>query len=115
MPFGGYGDAAEYDPVSKKVIGMHSQAIYVFDPETRKSTKIQDDVTDKFHVTHYSGTIVCFPPDQSLYVIPANKEVWKMTLRWEEFCKSTITKLDPGGTKPPESECARSPTIRRKR
>jgi hypothetical protein len=105
-PFGGYGDAAAYDPVSKKIIGMHSQSIYVFDPETRQSKMFLDNISDRFHVTHYAGTIVYYPPDQSLYVIPANKEIWKLALDRQDFSRSKITKLAPGGSKPPESECA---------
>jgi hypothetical protein len=106
VPFGGYGDAAAYDPVSKKIIGMAGQSIYVFDPETRMSKKILDDISDRFKVTHYSGTIVYYPPDQSMYVIPANKEIWKLELDRGDFSHSKITKLAPSGGKPPESECA---------
>lgn len=105
-PFGGYGAASEYDPISKKIIGNAGQSIFLFDPETRKTEKILDDVIDKFHVTSYSGTLVYYPPDQAMYGIPDKKEIWKLELNRQNFKQSKITKLTPKGEIPKESECA---------
>lgn len=105
-PFGGYGGAAEYDPVSKKVIGSQGQGVFVFDPETRKSSKILDDISDKFKVSVYSGTMMYCPLDTHIYAIPAKMFVWRLELDRQDFKKSKIVKLEPSGEAPPERECA---------
>ncbi len=104
-PFGGYGGAAEYDPVSKKVIGSAGQRVFVCDPDTGKSAKILDDITDKHKVKCYSGTMVYFPPDRKMYCIPASKKIWSLELNRAQWGKSKITVLNPSGQCPP-SECA---------
>jgi hypothetical protein len=105
-PFGGYGAVSEYDPISKMVIGQAGQGLFMFDCETRKTVKILDDIADKFKVSAYSGTLVYCPIDQCMYGIPDKKDIWKLELDRQSFNKSKITKLTPGGEKPPESECA---------
>ena len=104
-PFGGYGGVAEYDPVSKKVIGTVSQTISIYDPEKGQSRKILDDISDKFKVSGYSGTLVYFPPDQKMYCIPASKKVWSLELNRSDFTKSKIAVPAVTGACP-ESECA---------
>ena len=104
-PFGGYGGAAEYDPVSKKIIGSAGQGVFTYEPETGKSAKILDDISDKFKVSCYSGTMVYFPPDQKMYCIPADKKIWSLELDRANFGKSKITVLNPAG-QCPGSECA---------
>lgn len=105
VPFGGYGGAAEYDPVSKKVIGSQGQGVFTCDPATGESKKILDDISDKFKVNCYSGTMVYFPPDGKMYCIPDNKKIWSLELDRADFRKSRITVLNPTGECPP-SECA---------
>ena len=80
-PFGSYGAVAEYDPMSKKVIGAAGQHVDLHDPETGASQQILDNVADRFHVTGYSGTMVYFPPDDKMYFIPQNKKVWSLEPR----------------------------------
>ena len=104
--FGGYGAAAEYDPVSKKILAQTGQGIFLFDPDTRKTQKIMDDVVDKFKISTYSGTLVYCPIDQRMYGIPASMEVWSMELNRTDFTKSKVTKLKPVGSGPKDAECA---------
>lgn len=104
--FGGYGAVAEYDPVSKKVIGQAGQGVFVLDLETRKSAKILDNIIDKHKVTAYSGTLVYYPPDQCMYGIGDKKEPWKLELNRQDFAQSKITKLTATGDRPQPSECA---------
>ncbi|MCW8131022.1 MAG: hypothetical protein KIS92_11790 [Planctomycetota bacterium] len=106
VPFGGYGAAAEYDPISKKIVGSSGQTVFVFDPETRASTKILNDVQDKYKFSAYSGTLVYYPPDQCMYAIPDSKGIWKLELNREDFRKSKITAIEASGEKPKGSECA---------
>ena len=106
MPFGGYGDAAEFDPVSKKIIGFAGQRLFLFDPATRKTTITHEDVADKFQVSAYSGTLVYFPPDECVYGIPETKKIWKLALERSDFSKSKIVKIDAKGDVPGHSECA---------
>jgi hypothetical protein len=105
IPFGGYGDAAEYDPVSRKVVAVHGQNVFLFDPATGQSTVILRDIGDKYKASTYSGTLVYFPPDGRMYGIPDSKDVWSLDLDRKDFARSKITKLQPAGQCPP-SECA---------
>ncbi|MDD4891432.1 MAG: hypothetical protein PHU85_16045, partial [Phycisphaerae bacterium] len=89
-PFGGYGGVAEYDPVSKKVIGTVGQIVSIYDPEKGESKAILGDISDKHKVSGYAGTMVYFPPDQKMYVIPASKKVWSLELDRTAWGKSKI-------------------------
>lgn len=104
-PFGSYGGAAEYDPVSRQIVGSAGQGVFTYDPATGKSAKILDDISDKFKVNCYSGTMVYFPPDRKMYCIPDSKKIWSLELDRANWNKSKITVLNPAGTCPP-SECA---------
>ena len=104
--FGGYGGVSEYDPVSKKILAMLGQKIYLFDTDTRKTEVIMNDVQDRFKVTGYSGTLVYCPIDQRMYAIPASMEVWTLEMNRTDFTKSKIAKVTASGTAPPNSECA---------
>ncbi len=104
-PFGSYGAVAEYDPVSKKVIGAAGQHVDLYDPENGASQQILDNVADRFHVTGYSGTMVYFSPDDKMYFIPQNKKVWSLELDRKDFTKSKIQVPTVRG-ECPDSECA---------
>jgi hypothetical protein len=106
VPFGSYGAVAEYDPVSKKIIGVAGQKIFLFDTDSRKTQVILDDISDKHKVTGYSGTLVYYPPDQKMYAIPSTMAVWSLTLDRADFRKSKIDKITTTGDAAPASECA---------
>ncbi|MCG3178770.1 MAG: hypothetical protein BIFFINMI_01099 [Phycisphaerae bacterium] len=105
IPFGGYGATAEYDPVSKKVVGVAGQKVFLFDPDTGESKAILHDIMDKYKVSSYSGTLVYFPPDGRMYGIPSSKKVCALELDRKDFSKSKIANVEVSGECPP-SECA---------
>ncbi len=105
VPFGGYGGVSEYDPVSKKILAVMGQKVFLFDAETRKSQVILDDIQDKYKVTGYSGTLVYCPIDQRMYAVPASMEVWSLEMNRTDFAKSKISKMTVTGTAPPNAEC----------
>ena len=93
VPFGGYGNVAEYDPPSKKVIAIKSGRIFVFDPDTRKSTEL-------FSVSglSYSNTLVYYPPNQKMYYIRrGTKDVWELTLDRKNWKQSKMVKITVTG------------------
>ena len=88
VPFGGYGGVAEYDPVSRQVIGTKGQQVHAYDPQTGTATLLLDNISDEYHVNGYCGTLVYFPPDTKMYCIPANKKVWIIDLDRKNLAKS---------------------------
>ncbi len=102
--FGGYGGVAEYDPLSHKVIGTLGQQVHAFDLETGKSRLLLDNISDKYHVSGYCGTLVYFPPDQKMYCLPADKKVWFIELDRQNLAKSKLIVPKVSGSCPP-SEC----------
>jgi hypothetical protein len=104
VPFGGYGGVAEYDPLSRQVIGTAGQQVHAYDPEKGTSTRLFDNITDKYHVSGYCGTLVYFPPDKKMYCIPENKKVWIIELDRTDLAKSKLVVPKVAGSCPP-SEC----------
>jgi Kelch motif len=95
--FGGYGAVAEYHPGAKMIIGQSKQDITAMDPATGKCTKIRRDIQDKQKVSGYSGSMIYFPPDGKLYVIPSKMYVWTLALDLKNLKQSKIEKLKTTG------------------
>jgi hypothetical protein len=104
-PFGGYGGVAEYDPISKLIVGTSGQQVHTYNPTNGTSVRLLQDISDRFKVSGYSGTMVYFPPDQRMYVIPADKKVWSLDLNRTNFPASKIDVTQVTGSCP-GSECA---------
>ena len=102
--FGGYGGVAEYDPLSRKVIGSLGQQVHAYDSEKGTSKLLLENISDKYHVSGYCGTLVYFPPDQKMYCIPADKKVWIIELDRKDLAKSKLVIPKVSGSCPP-SEC----------
>lgn len=102
VPFGGYGDAAEFDPVSKLVVGVSNAGFAVWNPKTRTTQSF--DL--KPSVNAYSGTLAYDPVDQAMYGFPANMQAWRLELDRANVGKSKLKLLQPSGTAPPATECA---------
>jgi len=103
-PFGGYGGVAEYDPLSKQVVGTLGQVVDAYDPADGKVTPIARNISDRLKVSGYSGTMVYFPPDKRMYVIPADKKVWILDLDRTDLARSKIVVPTVKGTCP-AGEC----------
>ncbi|PCJ58258.1 MAG: hypothetical protein COA79_13450 [Planctomycetota bacterium] len=93
--FGGYGGSAEYDPISKRVIGMSQKHIWAFDPKTKTTVKIISWYSDKKEykgASSYSGSVVYYPPDKKMYAF-GKGQVWSINLNRQDLKKTTLTKI----------------------
>jgi hypothetical protein len=98
--------AAEYDPVSKKVIIFGTNGLEIYDPVTKTKTVAMDfgwgsQVKDEQGTVvsaaelSYNKALVYYPPNQKLYYF-GGTEVFEITLNRTNFAASTITKLSTG-------------------
>ncbi|OGF50583.1 MAG: hypothetical protein A2044_02940 [Candidatus Firestonebacteria bacterium GWA2_43_8] len=101
VPFGGFVGAAEYDPVSKKVIGTLQQTICTYDPVSGTSAIIMNGIQTKYGVSNYANSMVYFPPDKKMYVFSTspkyegNINVWSLELNRTDFPLSKVSVLTP--------------------
>jgi len=102
VPFGGYGDAAEYDPLTMKVVGVSASGFAIWDPQTRTSQPF----SLRPKVNAYAGTLAYNPRDTAMYGFPVKTDPWRLELDRAEPSKSKLTLLQPGGMAPPKVECA---------
>jgi hypothetical protein len=102
--------AAEYDPVSKKVIILGTDGLRIYDPVT----KIKDTAIDLNSVRRvldenggllpnavlgYANELVYYPPNQKMYYFErTSKRVFEVTLDRADFSKSQIQRLATTGT-----------------
>jgi hypothetical protein len=101
--------AAEYDPVSKKVIVLGLDCLCIYDPVTKqKWTAI--DFTKQYAVTdqagnfiskdvlRYNNQLVYYPPNQKLYYFDRFAQaVYEVTLNRADFGKSKIQRIATTG------------------
>ena len=85
--------AAEWDPVSRKVIVIDSHFLWTYDPATQQKVR---------HLEHtaavsYAKNLVYFPPNGKMYYIADGDAVFEVTLDRKDFSKSTISRV-PGIT-----------------
>jgi hypothetical protein len=101
--------AAEYDPVSKKIIIIGLDGFEIYDPVTKAKVKAIDLSTryipdDKgnllsFGVFRYNNNLVYFPPNQKMYYFDRfDKRVIEITLDRSNFSNSEIVVLNTSGT-----------------
>jgi hypothetical protein len=107
--------AAEYDPISKKIIMLGLDGLMIYDPATRaKSTvidvasrRIPDDkgAQHSHGVFRYNNHLVYFPPNQKMYYFDrADKRVIEVTLDRNNFSNSQFLVLTTSGTPSPHGE-----------
>ena len=81
--------AAEWDPVSRKVVVIDSHFLWTYDPDTQEK---------KRHLEHtspvlYGKNLVYFPPNDRMYYIADGAAVFEVTLDRKDFAKSVITRV----------------------
>jgi len=81
--------AAEWDPVSRKVVVIDSHFLWTYDPDTQEK---------KRHFEHkspvsYGKNLVYFPPNDRMYYIADGAAVFEVTLDRKDFAKSVITRV----------------------
>jgi chitodextrinase len=106
--------AAEYDPVSGKIVILGTDALKIYDPITKtKTTAI--DLRSVYVVKNeassfigndmgYNNSLVYYPPNQKMYLIarPGSPGgVYEVNLNRSNFSQTTITKLTTTGTQSP--------------
>ena len=106
--------AAEYDPVSKKIVMLSTEGLFVYDPVTRVKTKTVDFIVNRIrdengavmaNLLYYSNQLVYYPPNDKFYYFErVNKRVYEITPNRSSPSKSTIQRLATTGTPPAHSE-----------
>jgi hypothetical protein len=106
--------AAEYDPVSKKIVMLSTEGLFVYDPVTKVKTRVIDlsyyhirDETGALmqNLLHYNNNLVYYPPNDKMYYFERfTKRVYEITLNRSSPSKSTIQRLATTGTPPAHSE-----------
>jgi hypothetical protein len=105
--------AAEYDPVSKKIVMLGLDGLVIYDPATQvKTTAI--DLRAETRIRNEQGGLVSggelginsrlvyFPPNQKMYYFDRGKKrVYEVTLDRSDFRKSQIVQLTTTGTVSP--------------
>ena len=98
-----YYAAATLDPRSGKIViaGEGPQAgpgnIWIYDPAN--DTYVTGPPFP--HAVGYAHDLVHFPPDDCFYALQADGQVWRVVLDRTELGKSTVTRLEATGQKPP--------------
>jgi hypothetical protein len=99
--------AAEYDPISGKVVLLGRYGLYVYDPVTRVKTRAVDNYNQNVFGTDlgYANHLVYYPPDQRMYYFDRNaSRVVELTLDRSDLSRSTIRVLATTGPYPPHQE-----------
>jgi hypothetical protein len=110
--------AAEFDPVSGKIVVLGVNGLEIYDPVTRVKTMAIDlrrtygvkDEKGKILLASaltYNNQLVYFPPNQKMYYFErAHKRVFEVTLNRADFSRTLITRLETSGTPSPHSQPA---------
>jgi hypothetical protein len=107
--------AAEYDPLSKKVVMLGLDGLMIYDPVTRTKGTVLDVTRQQLPSEHgppvshgtlrYNNHLVYFPPNHKMYYFDRfDKRVFEVTLDRSDFAKSRIVALATTGTASPHGE-----------
>lgn len=92
--------AAEYDPVSGKVIVVGNDGMSVYDPITRVTQRAVRAFPGLS--LSYAQNLIYFPPTDKMYYVMNNGTVYELTLNRRDFTKSTLVIMTGiAGTLPP--------------
>jgi hypothetical protein len=104
--------AAEYDPVSGRIIVLGTDGLETYDPRTRTRTMAIDlrrtyGVKDEKGKTllastlSYNNHLVFYPPNQNMYYFERTKRtVFEITLDRRDFSRTRIRRMETIGTHP---------------
>lgn len=81
--------AAEWDPVSRKVVVIDSHFLWTYDPDTQEKKRHFEHTSQVL----YGKNLVYFPPNDRMYYIADGAVVFEVTLDRKDFAKSTITRV----------------------
>lgn len=111
----GQWPAAEYDPVSGKILSLGASGFDVYDP-VAETKVLAIDVTTYAGLAHlvddhgnpqqntltYNNNLVYFPANQKMYYFERSLgDVWELELDRSNFGNTIITKLTTTGPRPP--------------
>jgi hypothetical protein len=107
--------AAEYDPISKKIIMLGLDGLMIYDPVTKVKSTVIDVATRRIpdekggYLSHgvfrYNNHMVYFPPNQKMYYFDRfDKRVVEITLDRSNFSNSQFLVLNTTGTPSPHGE-----------
>jgi hypothetical protein len=107
--------AAEYDPVSKKIVMLGLDGLMIYDPATKVKSTVIDVATRRIpdekggYLSHavfrYNNHMVYFPPNQKMYYFDRfDKRVVEITLDRSNFSNSQFLVLNTTGTPSPHGE-----------
>jgi hypothetical protein len=103
--------AAEYDPVSRKIVILGRDGFVIYDPATRTKTKAIQLVIRNANgspVTAdvgYANHLVYFPPNDKMYYFQRQTgRTFEITLDRMDFSKSRIVQLETSGSPSPHIE-----------
>jgi hypothetical protein len=107
--------AAEYDPISKKIVMLGIDGLMIYDPATRTKTTAIDVASRRFpdekgaSMTHavfrYNNHMVYYPPNDKMYYFDRfDKRVVEITLDRTNFANSQFLVLNTTGTPSPHAE-----------
>jgi hypothetical protein len=103
---GGFGsEAAEYDPVSDKVVMLGGAGLFLYDPGTRTASTAMTGDDLGWVDLGYANHLVYYPPNQRMYYFNRNSgTVWELTLDRADFGASSVVELETTGPYPPHGE-----------
>ena len=79
--------AAEYDPVSGKIVVISMYGLYTYDPATKVAAKHLDYARGELS---YNQNLVYYPPTDTMYYIVGTGAVFEVKLDRTDYSKSTI-------------------------
>ena len=96
-----FGVATEYDPLSGKIILMDRYGFASYDPRTEVSRQEQSYSSGELS---YGQNLIYYPPNQKMYYVMNNGEVYEVTLDRSNLSRTSIVKMTGiTGTPPPGS------------
>jgi hypothetical protein len=107
--------AAEYDPVSQKIVILGSDGLMIYDPVAKQSVTainllavyaVQDESGSIIQSNMgYANQLVYFPPNDKMYYFQRQTgRTFEITLDRTDFSKSRIVQLDTVGSRSPHPE-----------
>jgi len=81
--------AAEWDPVSRRVIVLDQYALWTYDPDSQKKMKYERLTA----ALGYAKNLVYFPPTDRMYYFADGDAVFEVALARSDFSRSTLTRV----------------------